>query len=102
MVFRYPTFQIGVHNSHLDFGVHPKKSLGTRVKLSTIFHTQTDGQAEHNIQTLEYILRACIVDFKGNWDKHLSFLEFAYDNSFHTSISIAIYEALNGRRFRLL
>ena len=33
------------------------------------------------------MLRACIIDFKGNWDKHLPLVEFAYNNSFHSSIS---------------
>ena len=41
-----------------------KEGLGTNVKLSTIFHPQTDGQAERTIQTLEDMLRACIIDFK--------------------------------------
>lgn len=40
------------------------------VKLSTAFHPQMDGQAEHTIQTLEDLLRACVIDFKGNWDDH--------------------------------
>ena len=49
-----------------------QEGLGTKVKLSTAFQPLTDGQAEHTIQTLEDILRACIIDFKGNWDKHLT------------------------------
>ena len=43
-----------------------KEGFGTKVKLSTSFHPQMDGQAEHPIQTLKDILRACIIDFKGN------------------------------------
>ena len=70
------------------------------VKLSTAFHPQTDGQAKHTKQTLEDILRECIIDFKENWDKHLSVVEFAYNNSFHLSISIGPYESLYGRRCR--
>ena len=45
-----------------------QKSLGTLVNLSTNFHPQTDGR---KIQTLEDMLRACILDFKGSWDDHL-------------------------------
>ena len=68
------------------------------MKLSTAFHPQTDGQAERTIQTLENMFRACIIDFKGNRDKHLPLVEFAYNNSFHFSISMAPYKALYGRR----
>ncbi|XP_049378370.1 uncharacterized protein LOC125843200 [Solanum stenotomum] len=52
-----------------------KKSLGTQLNLSTAFHPQTDGQAERTIQTLEDMLRACILDFKGCWDDHLPLIE---------------------------
>ncbi|WMV29487.1 hypothetical protein MTR67_022872 [Solanum verrucosum] len=68
--------------------------LGTRVKFSTAFQPQTDGQAERTIQTLEDILRACVIDFKCNWDDHLSLIEFAYNNSYHSSIGMAPFEAL--------
>ena len=68
------------------------------MKLKTAFHPQKDGQVEHTIQILLYMLRACIIDFKGNWDKHFPLLEFSYNNNFHSSISMDPYEALYGRR----
>ncbi|KAH0672236.1 hypothetical protein KY284_023323 [Solanum tuberosum] len=77
-----------------------QKGLGTQVNLSTTFHPQTDGQAERTIQTLEDMLRACVIDFKGSWDDHISLIEFAYNNSHHSSIQIAPYESLYGRRCR--
>ena len=43
-----------------------QKGLGTKVKLSTAFHLRTDGQVEHTIQTLDDILRDCIIYFKVN------------------------------------
>ena len=52
-----------------------QKSLGTQVKLSTTFHPQTDGQAERTIQTLEDMLRAFVIEFKGSWDDHLPLIE---------------------------
>ena len=70
------------------------------MKLSTDFNPQTDGQAERTIQTLKDMLRECIIDFKGNWYKRLPLVEFLYNNSFLSSISMAPYEALYGRRYR--
>ncbi|GJY27654.1 putative reverse transcriptase domain-containing protein, partial [Tanacetum coccineum] len=56
----------------------------------------TDGQSERTIQTLEDMLRACALDFEKGWDKHLSLVEFSYNNSYHTSIKVAPFEALYG------
>ncbi|XP_070054553.1 uncharacterized protein [Nicotiana tomentosiformis] len=70
------------------------------VNLNTTFHPQTDGQAERTIQTLEDMLRACVLDLKGIWDDHLPLIEFAYNNSFYASIQMAPFEALYGRRCR--
>ena len=47
------------------------KGFDTQVNLSTAFYHQMDGQAECTIQTLEDILRACVIDFKCNWYDHL-------------------------------
>ena len=51
----------------------------------------------HTIQTPYYMLRACIADFKESWDKHLPLVEFSYNNSYHSSISMDPFEALYGR-----
>ena len=75
-------------------------ALGTRLDLSTAYHPQTDGQSERTIQTLEDMLRACVIDFGGNWDTHLPLIEFSYNNSYHSSIGVAPYEALYGRKCR--
>ncbi|KAI3771892.1 hypothetical protein L6452_03063 [Arctium lappa] len=77
-----------------------QKELGTRVKLSTAYHPQTDGQSERTIQTLEDMLRSCLIDFGGSWDTHLPLVEFAYNNSYHSSIGMAPFEALYGRKCR--
>jgi hypothetical protein len=67
---------------------------------STAFHPQTDGQSERVIQTLEDMLRGCIIEFEGSWDKYLALAEFAYNNSYQSSIKMAPFEALYGRKCR--
>ncbi|GKC72795.1 putative reverse transcriptase domain-containing protein, partial [Tanacetum coccineum] len=61
---------------------------------------ETDGQSERTIQTLEDMLRACVIDFGKGWDKHLPLVEFPYNNSYHASIKAAPFEALYGRKCR--
>ncbi|GJY50024.1 putative reverse transcriptase domain-containing protein [Tanacetum coccineum] len=68
--------------------------------MSTAYHPRTDGQSERTIQTLKDMLRACIIDFGGNWDVHLPLAEFSYNNSYHSSIQCAPFEALYGRKCR--
>ncbi|GKD71660.1 putative reverse transcriptase domain-containing protein, partial [Tanacetum coccineum] len=76
------------------------KALGTNLDMSTAYHPQTDGQSERTIQTLEDMLRACVIDFGSSWDRHLLLVEFSYNNSYHASIKAAPYEALYGRKCR--
>ncbi|KAH0646610.1 hypothetical protein KY284_034494 [Solanum tuberosum] len=59
-----------------------------------------DGKAERTIQTLNDMLMACVIDFKGNWNDHLPLIEFAYNNNYHSSIQMTPYEALYGRSCR--
>nr|GEV11692.1 putative reverse transcriptase domain-containing protein [Tanacetum cinerariifolium] len=76
------------------------KALGTRFDMSTVYHPETGGQSERTIQTLEDMLRAYVIDFGKSWDRHLPLVEFSYNNSYHTSIKAAPFEALYGRKCR--
>ena len=60
--------------------------MGTRLQFNTAFHPQTDGQSERTIQILKDMLRACALDFEGEWDKYLYLVEFAYNNSYQATI----------------
>ncbi|RVW33107.1 Transposon Ty3-I Gag-Pol polyprotein [Vitis vinifera] len=77
-----------------------QRALGTQLNFSTAFHPQTDGQSERVIQILEDMLRACVLDFGGNWADYLPLVEFAYNNSYQSSIGMTPYEALYGRPCR--
>ncbi|GJQ96177.1 putative reverse transcriptase domain-containing protein [Tanacetum coccineum] len=77
-----------------------QEALETRLDMSTAYHPQTDGQSERTIQTLEDMLRACVLDFGGSWDVHLPLVEFSYNNSYHSSVRCAPFEALYGRKCR--
>ncbi|GJU41369.1 reverse transcriptase domain-containing protein [Tanacetum coccineum] len=77
-----------------------QNALGTQLDMSTAYHPETDGQSERTIQTLEDMLRACVIDFGKGWDKHLPLIEFSYNNSYHASIKAAPFEALYGRKCR--
>ncbi|GJU48877.1 putative reverse transcriptase domain-containing protein [Tanacetum coccineum] len=76
------------------------KALGTRLDMSTAYHPKTDGQSERTIQTLEDMLRACVLDIGKSWDRHLPLVEFSYNNSYLTSIKAAPFEALYGQKCR--
>ncbi|GJY35951.1 putative reverse transcriptase domain-containing protein [Tanacetum coccineum] len=77
-----------------------QKSLGMNLDMSTAYHLKTDGQSERTIQTLEDMLRACVIDFGSGWDKHLHLAEFSYNNSYHASIKAAPFKALYERKCR--
>nr|GEW47300.1 reverse transcriptase domain-containing protein [Tanacetum cinerariifolium] len=77
-----------------------QEALGTRLDMSTAYHSETDGQSERTIQTLEDMFRACVIDFEGSWDRHSPLVEFSYTNSYHASIKVAPFEALHGQKCR--
>ena len=76
------------------------ETLGTRLEFSTAFHPQTDGQTERVNQILEDMLRACALDYGSSWDENLTYAEFSYNNSYQSSLKMAPFEALYGRRCR--
>ncbi|GKC00728.1 putative reverse transcriptase domain-containing protein [Tanacetum coccineum] len=97
-----PISIISDHDSHFTsrFWQSLQNALGTQLHMSTAYHPETDGQSERTIQTLEDMLRACVIDFGKGWDKHLPLVEFSYNNSYHASIKAAPFEALYGRKCR--
>ncbi|GJS60601.1 putative reverse transcriptase domain-containing protein [Tanacetum coccineum] len=84
----------------LHFWQTLQKALGTRLDMSTAYHSQMNGQSKRTIQTLEDMLRACVIDFGRNWDVHLPLAEFSYNISYHSSIQYASFKALHGRKCR--
>nr|GFA26873.1 putative reverse transcriptase domain-containing protein [Tanacetum cinerariifolium] len=77
------------------------KALGTQLDLSTANHPQTDVQSERTIETLEDMFRAYAMDFGGNCDTHLPLVKFSYNNSYHSSVKCAPFEALHERKCRM-
>ena len=78
-----------------------QEALGTRLNFSTTFHPQTDEQFERVIQILEDMLRSCVINLEGSWDRHIALVEFMYNDSFQSSIGMTPYEALYGRKCRI-
>ena len=76
------------------------EGYGYQIEFSIAYHPQTDGWTDRTNQTLEDMLRACAIDFSDNWDEQLPLAEFAYNNSYHSSIQMAPFEALYGRSCR--
>jgi len=77
-----------------------QEALGSKLRLSSAYDPQTDGQLERTIQSLEDLLRICVLEQGGTWDSHLPLIEFTYNNSYRSSIGMAPFEALYGRRCR--
>jgi hypothetical protein len=71
-------------------------SPGTHLIHSSAYHPQTDGQTERVNQILEDMLKACVMEYPGSWDKNLSWAEFSYNNSYQESLKMAPFEALYG------
>jgi len=74
--------------------------LGTKIHLSSAYHPQTNGQSKRTIQSLEDLLRAFVFEDSDSWGRCLSLIEFTYNNSFHSRLGMAPYEAFYGRKCR--
>ncbi|WVZ89158.1 hypothetical protein U9M48_035595 [Paspalum notatum var. saurae] len=75
-------------------------SLDTKLRFSTTYHPQTDGQTERTNQILEDMLRACAIQYGTSWDKCLSYAEFSYNNSYQAGLKKSPFEALYDKRCR--
>nr|GEU91889.1 hypothetical protein [Tanacetum cinerariifolium] len=98
-----PISIISDHDSRFTsrFWQSMQEALGACLDMSTAYHPQTDSQSEHTILTLEDMPRVCVLDFEGSWDFYLLLVEFSYNNSYHSSVRCAPFEALYGRKCHL-
>jgi hypothetical protein len=71
--------------------------IGAKVKLSTAFHPQTDGQTEIMNQYLDQRLRPFVNYYQDNWSELLPLIDHAQLTLPHSSIGMAPYELLQGR-----
>nr|GEZ86722.1 putative reverse transcriptase domain-containing protein [Tanacetum cinerariifolium] len=84
----------------LKFWRSLQNALGTRLDMSTTYHSETNGQSERTIQTFEDMLSACAINFGKGWVNHLPLVKFLYNNSYHATFKAAPFEALYGRKYR--
>ncbi|WVZ97861.1 hypothetical protein U9M48_043369 [Paspalum notatum var. saurae] len=75
-------------------------SLDSKLRFSTAYHPQTDGQTERTNQILEDMLRACAIQYGTSWDRSLPYAEFSYNNNYQAILKKSPFEALYGRRCR--
>ncbi|WVZ64066.1 hypothetical protein U9M48_013636 [Paspalum notatum var. saurae] len=75
-------------------------SLDTKLRFSTAYYPQTDGQTERTNQIIEDMLRACAIQYGTSWDKCLPYAEFFYNNSYQANLKKSLFEALYGKRCR--
>jgi hypothetical protein len=72
-------------------------ALGTQLNFSTAYHPETDGKTERMEQNLEEMLRMYVMDQKKCWEEFLPLLEFAYNNSYQSTIMMEPFKFLYGR-----
>lgn len=75
--------------------------MGTRLNHSTSNHHESDEKMERTIQAVEDMLWACILEKGGSWNFQLPLIELSYNNNYHSSIIMELYEALYGRKCRI-
>jgi hypothetical protein len=86
MEFQRQSFLIEGHSLSLAFETH--------LIHNSAYHPQTDGQTERVNQILEDMLRACVMEYPGSWDKNLPWAKFSYNNSYQESLKMAPFGAL--------
>jgi len=75
--------------------------LGIQMKLSTVYHPQTDGQTERINQELEQYLRVFIDHRQEQWLDWLGIAEFMYNNKIYTATKISLFKVNYGQDLRM-
>ncbi|MCO5604786.1 hypothetical protein L7F22_058957 [Adiantum nelumboides] len=72
------------------------ENMGTTLKFSSSFHPQTDGQSEEANSTVLDLLKCYVSEHKGKWEQYLPLVEYAYNNTVHSSTGKAPFEIVEG------
>jgi hypothetical protein len=78
-----------------------QEALGTQLNFSTVYHPETDRQTKQMNQTLEDMLRMYVMDQQKRWEEFLPLVEFAYNNSYQSTIKMVPFKFLYGRPCRM-
>ncbi|KAI5324746.1 hypothetical protein L3X38_033819 [Prunus dulcis] len=97
---KYLPLMVELRKLRVGLDTDNQEALLAILQFATAFHSQTDGQSERTIQTLEDMLRACALQFPGDWDEKLPLMEFAYNDNCQTSIEMSPFDALYGKQCR--
>jgi hypothetical protein len=84
----------------LKFWERLHETLDTKLRFSSAYHPQTNGQTERVNQILEDMLRAYALQYGRSWDKSRPYTEFSYNNSYQESSKMTPFEMLYGQRCR--
>lgn len=72
--------------------------MGTRLTFNIVYYPQTNRQNEKMNQVIKDMLKACCLGQGASWIDVLSLMKFVYNNSYQTTIQMALYEALYERK----
>jgi hypothetical protein len=71
-----------------------QETLGTQLNFNNAYHPETDRKTERMNQNLDDMLHMYVMDQQKHWEEFLPLVEFAYNNSYQSTIKMAPFEFL--------
>ena len=73
------------------------EQVGIKLKMSSAYHPETDGQTERTNRIIVDMMRHYISPMQDDWDEHLTAIEFAINNAFQQSIGTTPFRITYGQ-----
>jgi hypothetical protein len=74
------------------------KGFGTNLNLNTTYHPESDGKTNRTNMIIEYMFRMYVMDQPSKWEDYIHLFEFSYNNGYHDSLKMSMFEAFYGRK----